>query len=299
MQLERELQTVIPQWENERGRPFLVNGHRFIESLVEKLEQENVGKENKKVLNVVCFLYTHVADHDHSSQARARVPSAPAPPPAKPIKRQMTGASALQNVHSNTQSTMKSGNRPPSPKRPRTMNSSRTTPFGQASNIARIRPQMTGVSTAASSLMTPCPTGWNANGGHQAMPLTSSHTGRPNGWGMGPHSGIRPQMTGASGRFPSASRDAVLSPPEPMPHAHSQLGYGYPFPRHGPTHLPPSSIPTKSRETRAFRPRPSVLAPPSAGTGRDSVVSGSTTSYTRNFSGSTVATSIDVPFNMK
>lgn len=38
---------MIPEWENERGKAFLVNGSRFLEDLVARLEQEAAGKENK------------------------------------------------------------------------------------------------------------------------------------------------------------------------------------------------------------------------------------------------------------
>ncbi|MBW0498503.1 hypothetical protein O181_038218 [Austropuccinia psidii MF-1] len=42
--LENDLKTLIPKWENERGRPFMVNGSRFLEDLVIRLEQEAATK---------------------------------------------------------------------------------------------------------------------------------------------------------------------------------------------------------------------------------------------------------------
>jgi hypothetical protein len=39
-QLEAELQKLLPQWENETGQPFLVNGSRFLDDLLEQLASE-------------------------------------------------------------------------------------------------------------------------------------------------------------------------------------------------------------------------------------------------------------------
>ncbi|KAH9453574.1 hypothetical protein MJO29_012995 [Puccinia striiformis f. sp. tritici] len=65
--LENELKKVIPEWENERGRPFMINGSRFLEDLVIRLDQEAASK----------------------SQATGRSKSSI--PPAQSIKRQQTG----------------------------------------------------------------------------------------------------------------------------------------------------------------------------------------------------------------
>jgi len=65
--LENDLTKLIPEWENERGRPFMVNGSRFLEDLVIRLEQEAALK----------------------SQASGRSKSTI--PPAQSVKRQQTG----------------------------------------------------------------------------------------------------------------------------------------------------------------------------------------------------------------
>ncbi|POW06108.1 hypothetical protein PSTT_09242, partial [Puccinia striiformis] len=65
--LENELKKIIPEWENERGRPFMINGSRFLEDLVIRLDQEAASK----------------------SQATGRSKSSI--PPAQSIKRQQTG----------------------------------------------------------------------------------------------------------------------------------------------------------------------------------------------------------------
>ncbi|KAI9606917.1 hypothetical protein H4Q26_006461 [Puccinia striiformis f. sp. tritici PST-130] len=65
--LENELKKIIPEWENERGRPFMINGSRFLEDLVIRLDQEAASK----------------------SQVTGRSKSSI--PPAQSIKRQQTG----------------------------------------------------------------------------------------------------------------------------------------------------------------------------------------------------------------
>ena len=49
------MQLSIPQWEREHGRPLMINGSRFIDDLVERLELESTGKENKRVRFAVFF----------------------------------------------------------------------------------------------------------------------------------------------------------------------------------------------------------------------------------------------------
>ncbi|OAV89296.1 hypothetical protein PTTG_28741 [Puccinia triticina 1-1 BBBD Race 1] len=65
--LENDLKTLIPEWENERGRPFMVNGSRFLEDLVIRLEQEAALKTQA------------------SGRSKSTIP------PAQPVKRQQTG----------------------------------------------------------------------------------------------------------------------------------------------------------------------------------------------------------------
>ena len=57
------MHTKIPNWERERGQPFLVNGARFLDDLADRMAQEAVGKENKRVsLPIIPFgaLYPYV-----------------------------------------------------------------------------------------------------------------------------------------------------------------------------------------------------------------------------------------------
>lgn len=44
-----ELRQIIPMWEKEHGRPFLINGLRFIDALDQRMEAEAAEKEAKKV----------------------------------------------------------------------------------------------------------------------------------------------------------------------------------------------------------------------------------------------------------
>lgn len=107
MQLEAELRALIPQWEAENGRPFLVNGVSFIDGLDEQIRAEELEKENKKVPRLLSASL-EVAAADASLPARIQRAkmgiSASAARPLKPqhtgaaapvpLKRQMTGASA-------------------------------------------------------------------------------------------------------------------------------------------------------------------------------------------------------------
>ncbi|KAA1064578.1 hypothetical protein PGT21_008445 [Puccinia graminis f. sp. tritici] len=65
--LETDLKTLIPEWENERGRPFMVNGSRFLEDLVIRLDQEAASKTQA------------------SGRSKSTIP------PAQSVKRQQTG----------------------------------------------------------------------------------------------------------------------------------------------------------------------------------------------------------------
>jgi hypothetical protein len=49
MQLEKDLMLSIPTWEDEYGRPFLVNGVSIFEVLTETINASEAGKENRKV----------------------------------------------------------------------------------------------------------------------------------------------------------------------------------------------------------------------------------------------------------
>ncbi|KAI8460563.1 microtubule associated protein-domain-containing protein [Phakopsora pachyrhizi] len=69
--LENDLKTLIPKWENERGKPFMINGSRFLEDLVIRLEQEAAAKS-------------------HAIAARSR--SKGAPVTTSTVKRQQTGS---------------------------------------------------------------------------------------------------------------------------------------------------------------------------------------------------------------
>ncbi|KAK4052832.1 Microtubule bundling protein [Microbotryomycetes sp. JL201] len=73
--LEQELRQIIPAWEQDNQRPFLVNGTRFIDELDMKLEAEATEKENKK-------------------RAKAGpAPTGAGPVRTAPLRAQMTGAS--------------------------------------------------------------------------------------------------------------------------------------------------------------------------------------------------------------
>ncbi|BGP27094.1 Microtubule bundling protein [Rhodotorula toruloides] len=82
--LEAELRALIPQWEAENGRPFLVNGVSFIDGLDEQVRAEELEKENKKRAKMGMS----------ASAARPLKPQHTGAAAPAPLKRQMTGASA-------------------------------------------------------------------------------------------------------------------------------------------------------------------------------------------------------------
>lgn len=49
VKLEQELLKELAQWEEERGRPFTVEGVRFLDTIHDVIEAEQINKENRKV----------------------------------------------------------------------------------------------------------------------------------------------------------------------------------------------------------------------------------------------------------
>jgi protein regulator of cytokinesis 1 len=50
-QIEEEMLTMIPVWEEANGRPFVVQGERVVDKIHEALEAKEAAKEAKKVCN--------------------------------------------------------------------------------------------------------------------------------------------------------------------------------------------------------------------------------------------------------
>ncbi|KAM0786940.1 hypothetical protein ACM66B_002361 [Microbotryomycetes sp. NB124-2] len=87
--LEQELRQIIPAWEQDNQRPFLVNGTRFIDELDFKLEAEAAEKENKKRAKAAP---TASAATARAAPLRAQMTgSAASSHQQQPLKRQMTG----------------------------------------------------------------------------------------------------------------------------------------------------------------------------------------------------------------
>ena len=49
IKLERDLLSLIPQWEHEWNQPFLVQGSRFVEDLSARLEADSGGRGAPRV----------------------------------------------------------------------------------------------------------------------------------------------------------------------------------------------------------------------------------------------------------
>ncbi|KAL8280672.1 hypothetical protein RQP46_006995 [Phenoliferia psychrophenolica] len=91
--LESELRQIIPQWEQEHGRPFLINGRRFIDSLDQRLEAEAAEKELKK-RGKAAISASSSAPRTLPLRAQKTGGSSSTTPAATPLKRQMTGGLA-------------------------------------------------------------------------------------------------------------------------------------------------------------------------------------------------------------
>lgn len=68
IKLERDLLSLIPQWEQEWNQPFLVHGSRFVEDLSARLEADSGGRGVPRVsinanLRQLCQLLTTLGSH--------------------------------------------------------------------------------------------------------------------------------------------------------------------------------------------------------------------------------------------
>ncbi|KAG8704395.1 hypothetical protein FRC08_002252 [Ceratobasidium sp. 394] len=80
--LEQELLKELAAWEEERGRPFTVEGVRFLDTIREVLEAEQMNKENRKRGRAVTPTQAppQVQQRAPSRQAQTRAPSQDPPP---------------------------------------------------------------------------------------------------------------------------------------------------------------------------------------------------------------------------
>lgn len=49
MQVEAEMLSMIPEWEEANGRPFMVQGERVVDKIYQAMEEKEAAKEAKKV----------------------------------------------------------------------------------------------------------------------------------------------------------------------------------------------------------------------------------------------------------
>ncbi|KAI5477642.1 microtubule associated protein [Pseudohyphozyma bogoriensis] len=156
--LESELRVLIPNWEEEHGRPFLVNGSRFLDDLEAKLEAEAAEKESKKRSKT-----------GSSASTSSRTTTAP-------LRAQMTGSSTVSTVPIKRQMTggasMKTASTPAS---------KRQVPMHTGGSTARplVRSHTGGASASSSRVL-----GDIVNGHGPAAKLFPQATGRSAGGGM-------------------------------------------------------------------------------------------------------------------
>ncbi|KAK4700631.1 Ase1/PRC1/MAP65 family protein, partial [Phenoliferia sp. Uapishka_3] len=119
--LETELRQIIPLWEQENNRPFLINGRRFIDTLDQRMEAEAAEKESKKRKPLAASSSSSSASSSRSTaplRAQKTGTNSSSSTPA-PIKRHMTGGSSVSSSSSSQhppkrQIPMRTGDRPPS-----------------------------------------------------------------------------------------------------------------------------------------------------------------------------------------
>lgn len=133
LQLEMELRQIIPQWEAEHQRPFLINGQRFLDDLDRKMEEEAAEKESKKVrarrhpfLPLTPSLTpdppkqrpkaSASASTTRTAPLRAQKTGGTSSSTAAPLKRQMTGPGQGAAKRQIPMTTGGSSHHPPRPK---------------------------------------------------------------------------------------------------------------------------------------------------------------------------------------
>lgn len=56
--IEMDLLSLLPTWEEENGRPFIVSGRRVVDRIHDAMEEKELVKEAKKVSLFFFFMYT-------------------------------------------------------------------------------------------------------------------------------------------------------------------------------------------------------------------------------------------------
>ncbi|KAH8917052.1 hypothetical protein BT69DRAFT_1287032 [Atractiella rhizophila] len=174
--LELELTNAIPQWEENKQQPFLVNGSRFLDDLHDRLEQEAAKRGGKK------------QSKGPSLSASTSRCNTPAPLRAQrtggnataPLKTQKTGdRSAVQPL----KRQMTGGTQPPSTATKRTRTLSATTPgtsvpraskpqgLNESTNASRSSAlaSSVGMGFPSSSQVVRLPAGWGNQQTHQSQ----------------------------------------------------------------------------------------------------------------------------------
>lgn len=182
--LEQELRSLIPEWEQDHGRPLLVNGARFLDELERAQEAEQAEKENKKRSKLGASASAS-ASRDAVVPLRAQRTGNGAG--MAPLKRQMTGNSSA--------SGMSATSRAPLAKRQVPMHTgstvrsaapaARMATKAEATKVAKLVPQSTGGMRL--------PSGWGGVATHQVSTAAVSA-----GAGMVGREGFRPRGSGGA-----------------------------------------------------------------------------------------------------
>ncbi|BGP19418.1 hypothetical protein JCM10213_000655 [Rhodosporidiobolus nylandii] len=184
--LEAELRTLIPQWEAQNNRPFLVNGVSFIEGLDEQIRAEEQEKENRKRAKMGLSASTSHASTrplkpQHTGASSLSSSSHPSHPVA-PLKRQMTGASTRSTASSSAAPPAKrpatATGAPGSIARPRSRSVLGDAQLAHATPAQPLKPQMTGARSRSGTVS-------SAGAAVPPTPATGGGMRIPAGWGAG------------------------------------------------------------------------------------------------------------------
>ncbi|KAM0752168.1 hypothetical protein T439DRAFT_324245 [Meredithblackwellia eburnea MCA 4105] len=212
--LETELRQLIPAWESENNRPFLLNGVRFLDSLDQQIEQELAEKENKKRSKTPAPSSRPAAAPLRAQKTGGTSSSASSSTSTVPIKRQMTGSASTT---AKRQVPMHTGGASSTSSTPRVLGE-----IGNArTGIAKIATHVTGNGGGGSLLAksTPgsaaggmrIPAGWGgAAGSAMETPSASVHHGHGAmgsvGGGFRPRSSTQSSVSGTGSGWSSAGR---------------------------------------------------------------------------------------------
>ncbi|KAH9822137.1 microtubule associated protein-domain-containing protein [Melampsora americana] len=285
--LEAQLKDLIPQWENSRGRPFLINGSRYLDDLVTRLEQEAASKDQRTKTGTASAGLKRQQTGTQSRNAspvkkRTRSGTVSKPPVSGAMVAMRGNAnpfgSATPGLNKGMQSASRIGAQP-------------TGGSHYSMRSGTLHPQRTGSSMSNYNPTTPTPF-YQHHGQPSRSRSVDQHQGPPSSITRSSSLASSMRASNLPPRAPSSlSNSTHLSTALPQTSAHaptllrpqlvSSINRPPLLPRSTNTNAPlPKPLPKPSIQVSkrtSFRPRPSsILQPPALATSRTVSISGST-----------------------